>query len=136
MKTAQLTKAEKMAASGYQLRVEREDEHDGPPIYVAYIPEIPQCVAQADSPENARAELQNILVDVIAYMLESGLEVPAPETRKGTATVQVGESQAALSPDTKACQPPVITSSDVSQPHQSLPHTSWAVASVPSRIRA
>lgn len=136
MKNPQLTKAEQIAASGYQLRVEREDEHDGPPIYVAYIPEIPQCVAQADSPESARAELQNILVDVIAYMLESGLEVPAPETRKGAATVQVGESQAALSSDTTACQPQATTSSNVSQPHRSVPHTSWAAASVPSRFRA
>ena len=104
-----LKKAEEIAARGYQIQVEKEDEHDGPPIYVAYLPEIPECVAQGDSPEHARAELRIILVDVISYMLESDLDVPMPRTRKGSATVQVGDSQTTFTPRSIVHESPVST---------------------------
>ena len=130
-----LEKAEEIAARGYQVQVEREDEHEGPPIYVAYVPEIPDCVAQGDSPEHAKAELRIILVDVISYLLESNLEVPQPRTRRGSATVQVGESQTTFTPHTMIQKPVVSTGNLAIQLDQPAPHTSWAVASVPSRVR-
>ena len=127
--------AEQIAASGYQLQVEREDAHDGQPIYIAYVLEIPECVAQGNSPEQAMAELRILMVDVIAYMLESGLEAPSPTTRLGSATVQVGDSQSALDITTIARKQLVITGSHVLPLNRSEPHTSWAVASIPSRVQ-
>ena len=83
--------AEAIAAMDFQIQLDREDEHDGPPIFVAHITEIPECVAQGASPEQAQAELREILVDVIEYMLDSGIEVPRPRARAdAVATVQAG----------------------------------------------
>ncbi len=132
MNTRLFKKAEQIAASGYQLQVEREDEHDESPIFVAYISEIPECVAQGVSSDQAKAELQTLLVDIIVYMLESDLEVPAPETRKGSAILQAGESQT-ISNNLEQ-KVPAITGSRVLHLDRSVPHTSWAVASVPSRV--
>lgn len=83
--------AEEIAAMDYQVRVDREDDHEGPPIYVAHIAEIPECVAQGASPELAQAELREIFVEVIKYMLDSGIDVPRPRARAGNvATAQAG----------------------------------------------
>ena len=60
-----IKQAEEIAAMDYQARVDREDDHEGPPIYVAHIAEIPECVAQGASPELAQAELREIFVEVI-----------------------------------------------------------------------
>lgn len=86
-----IKQAEKIAAMDFQIQVDREDDHEGPPIYVAHIAEIPECVAQGASPEQAQAELREILVDVIKYMLDSGIDVPRPSARAGSvATAQAG----------------------------------------------
>jgi len=61
--------AEEIAAMDSQVQIDREDEHAGPPIFVAHIAEIPECAAQGASPEQAQAELREVLVDVIKYML-------------------------------------------------------------------
>ena len=91
MKLDIIIQAEEVAAMDFQVLVDREDDHTGPPIYVAHIAEIPECVAQAASPEQAQAELRDILVDVIRYMLESGIDVPRPRARAGNvATAQAG----------------------------------------------
>lgn len=136
MNLKQLDRAKKMAARGYQIRVEKETEHDGPSIYVAYIPEIPGCVAQGDSAEHARTEMRIVLIDVISYLLEADLEVPAPRTQKGSATLQIGDSEAAVFPPVRAQMSPVSTGSRVMKVDELAPCTSWAAAYVPSRVRA
>ena len=86
-----IKQAEEIAAMDFQVQIDREDDHEGPPIYVAHITEIPECVAQGASPEQAQAELREILVDVIKYMLDSGIDVPRPRARAGSvATAQAG----------------------------------------------
>ena len=86
-----IKQADEIAAMDFQVQVDREDDHTGPPIYVAHIAEIPECVAQGASPEQAQAELREIFVDVIRYMLESGIDVPRPRARAGSAaTAQAG----------------------------------------------
>ena len=86
-----IKQAEIIAAMDFQVLVDREDDHEGSPIYVAHIAEIPECAAQGASPEQAQAELREILVDVIRYMLESGIDVPQPRARAGrVARAQAG----------------------------------------------
>ena len=90
MRLHTIRQAEEIAAMDYRVLVDREDDHDGPPIFVAHIAEIPECVAQGASPEQAQAELREILVDVIQYMLDSAIDVPRPRARAGSVAAAQG----------------------------------------------
>lgn len=45
--------------------------------FVAYVPAIDGCIAEADSPDEARAELEGVFEMVVEHYVEQGWEFPA-----------------------------------------------------------
>ena len=61
------------------VRVTLRDEYtDGTPCYIAYHPELPGCMAQGDTPQEARAELESVCPEWIAHLEQDGSSAPAP----------------------------------------------------------
>ena len=62
-----LKKAKTLAARGYQVQVQKEEGPNGTAIWVAYVPEMPSCVVQGDSPEHAKEALKTVREDYIYF---------------------------------------------------------------------
>ena len=71
--------AQKLASRPYLTVVLRDETTDGDLIYVAMNPELEGCVAQGDTPEEARHNLDETRIDFIRYMLEDGVLIPEPQ---------------------------------------------------------
>ncbi len=79
-----LKAAKALAARDYQVIVEREDGPEGKATWVAYMPEMPSCVALGDSAESAKEALKIVREDYIYFRLKRGVSVPEPKlTRQG-----------------------------------------------------
>ena len=89
MDQALLTKAKVLAARGYKVQVQKEDGEDGRPVWVAYVPEMPSCVALGDSTESAKKALKIVREDYIYFRLKRGASVPEPEPVPRDATIKV-----------------------------------------------
>ena len=81
MNNALLLDAQRLAARPYQIEIECEDGelHADIPRYTACIREMPFCVAQGFTEEEARLEIRSVLVDYILSLLIRNLSVPEPE---------------------------------------------------------
>lgn len=64
--------------SQYSIEVTLDEYTDGSPCYIARIPELPGCMSDGDTPEEAKANLDEAKRDYIQSLLEDGLEVPGP----------------------------------------------------------
>ena len=93
MDQALLNEAKVLAARGYQVQVQKEDGEDGRPVWVAYVPEMPSCVALGDSTESAKEALKIVREDYIYFRLKRGVFVPDPKrvTRDATIKIKVYE---------------------------------------------
>lgn len=89
MDQALLKKAKVLAARGYQIQVQREDGEDGIPVWVAYVPEMPSCVALGDSTESAKEALKIIREDYIYFRLKRRVSVPDPKRVPRDATIKI-----------------------------------------------
>ena len=79
-----LKAAKALAARDYQVIVEREDGPEGKATWVAYMPELPSCVAEGDSAQAARRALKHVSEDYIYFRLKREVSVPEPKlTRQG-----------------------------------------------------
>ena len=67
-----------LAARGYQVAVQREDDENGNKVWVAYVPEMPSCLAQGDSVEGAIEALKTVREDYIYFLMKHGVPVPEP----------------------------------------------------------
>jgi len=85
-----LRKAIALAARGYQVQVQKEEGCDGTPIWVAYVPEMPSCLAQADSLEGAKEALKVVREDYIYFRLKRGVPVPDPKFTPNDTKTKVG----------------------------------------------
>ena len=74
-----LDQAIALAARGYQVGVQREDNENGNPVWVAFVPEMPSCFAQADTVEGAIKALKIVREDYIYFLLKHGVPVPEPK---------------------------------------------------------
>jgi len=72
--------AQKLASRPYLTVVLRDETTEGEPIYVAMNPELEGCVAQGDTPEEARYNLNETRIDFIRYMLEDDVPIPEPQS--------------------------------------------------------
>ena len=76
----------------YTTIVWRADTTDGDYIYLAHHPELPGCCAQGDTPDEARAALDEVRAAYLAHL--AAHKLPAPEAarmRSGdTVRVDVG----------------------------------------------
>ncbi len=104
MDQALLKKAKELAARGYQIQVQKEDGGDGKSLWVAYVPEMPSCVATGDSRESAKAALEIVREDYIYFRLKRGVSVPAPKRvpRDSTIRIDVYEPQRLTSTNTSS----------------------------------
>lgn len=74
-----LAAAEALAARPYGVLVEVEANSTGKPIYIARIPELPGCMGQGITEQEAVADVKSAAVVYIQSLLEDGLEVPEPK---------------------------------------------------------
>ncbi len=76
-----LDQAIRLAARGYQVAVEREEDENSIHVWVAYLPEMPSCSAQGETVESAIEELKTVREDYIYFRLKRGVPVPEPKPR-------------------------------------------------------
>jgi len=57
-----------------------DDGHDG---WVADIPELPGCISQGETPDEAVASVRDAMAGWISVALEDGREIPEPRTDVG-----------------------------------------------------
>jgi len=74
-------KAKELASAPYTVVTVRDETTDGDPVFVMYHPELPGCMAQGITVEEARVNLEDARREYILSLLEDGLEVPVPLTR-------------------------------------------------------
>jgi predicted RNase H-like HicB family nuclease len=84
MNDKQWETAEQFAARNYFTIVNREKSEDGEHYYVATHPDLPGCVADGQTPEEAKLELANTRVDYFYFLLEDNLPIPEPRTYEVT----------------------------------------------------
>lgn len=70
--------AKKLAARPYQLHFFPDESTVGETGYYVRVPEMPGCVSDGATVEEARNNIQDALVDFIYFLLEDGMEVPEP----------------------------------------------------------
>lgn len=77
-----LLEAKRLADRSYKIKVEREPGKlsSNVPRFTAYVEEIPYCVAQGFTEEEAHQEIRSVLVDYILSLLDRNLPVPEPDT--------------------------------------------------------
>ncbi len=76
-----LIAAKALAARDYQVIVEREEGPNGNATWVAYMSDMPSCVAEGESPQAAKNALKNVSEDYIYFRLKRGVPVPDPTPR-------------------------------------------------------
>ena len=78
-----LSEARRLAERPYQIEIEREPGELSPdiPRYTACIKEMPYCVAQGFTEEEARQEIRSVLVDYILSLLARNMHIPEPEIK-------------------------------------------------------
>ena len=76
-------KAIKLSKRKYQTIVKLDETTGGEPIYIAFHPELPQGLSQGETPEEARANLEEATQMVIEHFLEHNLPVPDPQPLAG-----------------------------------------------------
>ncbi len=69
-------RAEALAARPYLVYVEGDFSNPDEPLFVAYHPEAPRCVAQGTTEGEAKALLPEVFVEYIEHLLTHGLPVP------------------------------------------------------------
>lgn len=74
-----LDKAIALAARGYQVGVQREDDENGNHVWVAFVREMPSCFAQGDTAQDAIEALKTVREDYIYFLMKHGVPVPEPE---------------------------------------------------------
>ena len=79
MNEERLRKAKRLADRPYQVRIVPDETTDGKPGYFVRIPEMPGCVSDGDTVEEAKRHLELAKVDFIYFLLEDGLPVPEPQ---------------------------------------------------------
>lgn len=70
--------ARKLASQPYHILIAREEIEEGKYVFVLSYVELPGCIAQGDTLEEAVAELEEVTYEYILGYLEDGVEVPAP----------------------------------------------------------
>ena len=85
MRDVLLHKARSLAERPYQIEIECEPGELSPevPRYTASVREMPYCVAQGFTEEEARNEISSVLIDYILSLLARDIDVPEPEIKSG-----------------------------------------------------
>jgi predicted RNase H-like HicB family nuclease len=83
--------AEELAGQPYSIEFSHDETTTGEPIIVVSHPELPGCMAQGSTFNEALTELEDARKEYILSLLEDGLAVPKPLDRTaGTNIITVG----------------------------------------------
>ncbi len=79
----------------YVTIISLEKLSDGSSVYFAFHPELPGCMTDGQSPEEARANLDEARRVCLEYLRESGLPIPEPKPLLGNTRLPrpVGEEK-------------------------------------------
>ena len=91
MNKVRLKEAKRLAARQYQIRIFADETTDGEPGYYAMIPEMPGCVSDGATVEEAKENLESARVDFIYFLLEDGLSVPEPQVASSPVRIDMFE---------------------------------------------
>jgi len=83
-----VTESRRRKMPKYVTIVQLHEATDGSQCYVAYHPELPTCVSQGDTPEEAEANLVEATQLALEHLASSGLEIPPP-MRWGSVSVRL-----------------------------------------------
>lgn len=72
--------------SEYVAVVSLEQLSDGSSVYFAYYPELPGCMSDGESPEEARANLDEARRVCLEHLRENNLPIPEPKPLFGRRT--------------------------------------------------
>jgi predicted RNase H-like HicB family nuclease len=70
--------AQRLSERSYEVVVSQDETTDGDPIFLATNPELPGCMAQGWTVDEAVRNLADARLDYIVSLLQDGLDVPAP----------------------------------------------------------
>ncbi len=91
MNEQRLQLAEKLASRAYQMHIFPDETTDGESCFVATVPELPICMSDGDTVEEAMANLESAKVDFIYFLLEDGLPVPEPRLLGSHVTIDMSD---------------------------------------------
>lgn len=74
----------------YLAVVRREPRTDGSLTWLAYHPDLPGCMADGDTPEEALANLTEARAMVLRHLRQHGLEPPPPGSSKVAQVILAG----------------------------------------------
>ena len=74
-------RASQLAKRNYSVRIQRDETTEGQPIFLVQSPELPGCLAQGRTLQEALDDLADARVEYIYSLLEDGLPVPEPQAR-------------------------------------------------------
>ncbi len=73
--------------SAYTAVISLEQLTDGSSVYFAYHPDLPGCMSDGESPEEARANLDQARQVCLEYLRQNNLPIPEPRALFGRRTV-------------------------------------------------
>lgn len=76
------------AALPYTIILEQHNDA-AKPYWVARVAELPHCLIHGETPEQALAEIRDVMLDWIQSNLEDGLPVPEPAKRKFSGEIRL-----------------------------------------------
>jgi predicted RNase H-like HicB family nuclease len=88
--------AEKLAKQPYLIEISEDKLSSGERVFLVKNPELQGCMAQGASPSEAIQELHEARKDFIYFLLEDGLEVPAPRVLHTTTRTGMNMAKIAL----------------------------------------
>ena len=91
MNEKMLENAKRLAARPYQIRIFADETTDGDPGYYAMIPELPGCVSDGATVEEAKKNLEAAKVDFIYFLLQDGLTIPEPQLAGSSVRIDMFE---------------------------------------------
>ena len=63
----------------YTTVVKLQQTTDGGLCYIAYHPELPECISQGETPEEAQTNLEEATQMVLEHMLQNQIPIPKPQ---------------------------------------------------------
>ena len=91
MKKDQLKRAEELASRPYQIELHAYETPDGEPYFFGKVPEMPGCVSDGETEQEAKVNVKMAMIDFIYFLLEDGLPVPEPRIFNSFTTIDMSD---------------------------------------------
>lgn len=102
MKPDQLRMAEELASRPYQIELQAYDTPDGQPYFFGRVREMPGCVSDGETEQEAKANVRLAMIDFIYFLLEDGLAVPEPRYFDSLTTVNMSDIEVGSAKERKS----------------------------------